>query len=362
MSELTPESFRKARFNWTLENQGGGTVEIDLTEEQAAGFTQPQRLIIRGERDWAGEILNLKRSGKPNEIGLPGSTVGWTASGIGLFHRLDYRIVRHDLAINDTADVIVEALLSEAQDNQFNGGMGMQMGSVSGTPYSRNRSYCVGVNIGDAIRELADQGRGFDHEIDADGNLNIWYGSRGVDTGRTLSETQCQSFDIELDTSELLTQVTAIADPSDPFGPRFHMSNIFENGHFLAFFYGRREVAIDTDIIANTHNNPDWEDELRAAGHGLLKQYRGGALTLHAMWTSNKAPWSMGDVWLGDIVSVELPDVFGGTQDMRVTDVTVTLEAMPPRGAQPPVYWIEYNFDALVTDLAVIDEDLDEAS
>src|SRR6185503_10156380 len=109
MSELTPESFRKARFNWTLENQGGGTVEIDLTEEQAAGFTQPQRLIIRGERDWAGEILNLKRSGKPNEIGLPGSTVGWTASGIGLFHRLDYRIVRHDLAVNDTAAVIVEA-------------------------------------------------------------------------------------------------------------------------------------------------------------------------------------------------------------------------------------------------------------
>jgi hypothetical protein len=363
MSELTPASFRTAQFRWTLENQGGAAIEVDLTQEQAALWVPPQRIIVRGEHDWIGEINHLERAGKPIEIGVGDNKVGWKVSGLGLFAaRLNKRIVRHDLVVNDTVDVIVEALLSEAQDNQFNGPMGLEMGSTIGSFATRRRGYCVGIRIGDAIRELASMDRGFDFEIDADGRLNMWAPNRGVDTGRTLSETQCQLFEPVLDTAEMLTNVTAIADPSDPFGPKYRMSRTAK-----AITYGRREDAIDTDIIALNEENPDWEDELYDVGRGLLRQYGGGFFTLHTRWDAHAAPWSLADVWLQDSVAVEMPDgpfrdALGDSVDMRVTEVMVTLEAMPPRGDRPPIYWVDYWWDALVRDIDMEDGDPDQES
>jgi hypothetical protein len=350
---FTPSVFRKMKLTWTVE--GPGSCEIDLpagepTTEWTPGLT---RIVVRGERDWAGEITNLSRTGSPDGE----YKVGWKASGLGLQHRLDYRVVRHDLVVNDEAAVIVEALLSEAQDNQYNGDMGLQMGTVDGTTVTRLRSYCVGVNIGEAINELASVARGFDWEVDADGNLNIWNNTRGVDTGRTLSETETERFEIDFDTSELLTNVTAIADPSDPFGPKYRMSRTAKADN-----YGRRELAIDTDVIAHNDDNPDWEQELYDAGRALLKTDGGGFLRVRTTWNSSKAPWSLSDVWLQDIVTIDLPDCVGGPQECRVTDVSVTLEPMPPRGEAPPVYWIEYGWDALVRDIDMEDGDPDQES
>ena len=164
----------------------------------------------------------------------------------------------------------------------------------------------------------------------------------------------CEDFEIELDTSDMLTTVTSIADPSDPYGPAFRLQRTGK-----AVDYGRREIAIDTDVIASTEENPDWEDELGDIGRGVLAKEGGGDLRLRTRWNSANAPWGLDDVWLQDRIPVTLPDWFGGEVDMRVTDVTVTVEPMPPRGAEDPVYWIEYGWDALVTDLIDGDPDQD---
>ena len=353
--DLSDAAFRMMRLVWTVDMGGSASAEIDLREDQVSAAWAPgfHRLIVRGPRDWAGDITQLSRSGSPDGE----YKIGYKASALGLVHRLDYRIVRHDLTVNDEAAVIVEALLSEAQDNQFNGNMGFTFGTVVGTTVTRRRNYCVGVGIGDAIRELAEVGRGFDWEIDPDGQLNIWNNTRGIDTGKTLAETDVQRWDIELDTSELLTNVTAIADPSDPFGPKYRMSRTA-----MADDYGRREVSIDTDVIAHNDDNPNWEDELYDAGRALLKVGGGGFLRLRAMWLSDRAPWPIGDVWLQDWVTVTLPAYFGGNTLMRCTDVAVTLEPMPPRGVDAPIYFVEYGFDALVTDLDITDGDPDQES
>lgn len=351
--ELSGAPFKSARLVWSVDMNGAATAEFDLLESQLAGWSPPSRIHVTGPRDWGGEVTRIERSGPPDERGK----VGWKASCLGHPHRLDYRVVRHDLVVNDEAAVIVEALLSEAQDNQFNGDMGFQMGTVSGTTVTRRKTYCVGVVIGDAIRELASIGRGFDWEIDADGNLNIWNRTRGVDTTLSLSENDCHDWQVSLDTSELLTNVTAIADPSDPFGPKFRMSRTAR-----AVDYGRREVSIDTDIIALNQENPDWEQDLYDVGGGLLKVQGGGFLTLRTVWLSNNAPWNFGDVWLQDRVTVDLPAVLGGPASMRCTDIAVTLEPMPPRegGDSAPIYWVEMGWDALVRDLDVTDGDPDQ--
>lgn len=349
---MTLRPFQRMRLVWTVENQGGGSAEIDIRTADVSTDWIPglHRIHIVGERDWGGELTRLERSGRPGDT-------HYKVSALGLASRLDYRVVRHDITVNDEAAVIVEALLSEAQDNQFNGEMGFQMGTVTGTTVTRRRSYCVGVNIGDAIRELAAIGRGFDWEVDADGNLNIWNNTRGVDTGITLDEEETEDWNIQFDTSELLTNVTAIADPSDPYGPKYRMVRTAR-----AIDYGRRETSIDTNIIALNEDNPGWEEEMYDACRAVLRVNGGGFLTLRTMWLSDRAPWTLGDVWLQDRITVTLPEWFGGDQVMRCTDVTVTLEAMPPRdnGALPPIHFIEYGFDALVEDFDIEEGDPDQ--
>ena len=364
MPEFLDTSFSSGRWNWTLESPGGGSAEVNLRWDQIVdGWATPKALVIRGERDWGGEVTRVEHGGDPND-----EKVEWTVSGLGFNTRLDKRIVRHDLVVNDEAAIIVEALLSEAQENQFNGNMNFTMGDVIGTTVSRRRGYCVGVNIGGAIKELASIRRGFSWEVDADRRLNIWNNTRGVETGRVLTREMCNEFHVVLDTSELLTNVTAIASASDPYGPKYRMSHLASAGpaNYTANDYGRRETSIDTDIIALNQKNPDWEQELYDAGRAILRVQGGGMLTLHTKWNSTIAPWSMADVWLEDIVTVEFSDedadIFGTSVDMRVTMVTVTVEPMPPtqQGTGPPVYWIEYDFDALIRDLDMEDGDPDQ--
>ncbi len=346
----TGQAFKSMRLVWSVEAGGAASAEIDILESQIGTiWTPPHRFVVNGPMDWGGEITNLARSGAPGEI-------TYKASALGHYHRLDKRIVRHDFVVNDAANVHVEALLSEAQDNQFNGDMGFTFGSATGTFPSRERAYCVGANIGDCIKELAAVGRGFDWELDAQGYLNMYGPSRGVDTGFTLADTDTHSWELELDTSELLTNVTALAHPSDPYGPKYRMSRTA-----MADNYGRREDTIETDVVALNEENPDWEQELYDAGHGLLKEMGGGLINLRTIWLSNNAPWNLGDVWLQDTVELVLPDFFGGNTFARCTDVTVTLDPMPTRpGGLAPIYWVEMGWDALVTDLDVEDGDPDQ--
>lgn len=357
------ESFESMKLTWSLENQGGGTCEIGLNSSMLASgdWAQPKRLIITGEKGWAGSLTHMDGGGRPSDVG-PTLKAGWKAAGVGLYSRLDYRIVRHTFVVHDNLNVIVAALLSEVQANQFNGNMGLSMGTVHGTFPSRLRSYCFGINVGDAIRELQTL-VGFDWEIDTTGALNIWADSRGTDLSatRTLRPSDCTEFYPSFDTQEMLTTVSALADPSDPYGPKHTLARTM-----LADDYGRKELAIETDVIADSDKNPDWEDELYRAAHALLKTDGGGQFTLRTVWPSSKAPWTLSNVWLNDIVSVDLTgttaaNVIPSPIKVRLTDVTVSLEPMPPRhGANVnPIYWTECNWQGIVQNLDITDGDPD---
>lgn len=346
-------TFQKMRLVWTVEAGGAASAEIDLRlTDISTVWTPPHRLYVAGPMDWGGEISQLAFEGPPSER----MQIGYKASGLGHNHRLDQRVVRHDFVVNDTVDVHVEALLSEAQDNQFNGDMGFHFGNPVGTFASKRRGYCVGVNIGDAIRELAQVKRGFDWEIDALGYLNLWGPERGTDTGLTISPSMVTNWGVTYDTSEMLTNATAIADSSDPFGPKYRMSRTAK-----ADTFGRREDTIDTQIIALNQKNPDWEQELYDAGDALLKERGGALVNLTISYLSDRAPWDLGAVWLQDTVSAELDDFFGGTQDMRCISVAVTLDPMPTRpGGLAPIYFVDMEFDAVVRDDDIIQGDPDQ--
>lgn len=337
---VTGAPFRSARVAWTVE--GPGSVEIDLREADVTDDWTPgnHRVVVNGDHDFTGYLTRLHRVGPPEEL-------VYSASALGLAYILDWRLVRHATTLVDDVDVIVEWLLDEAQ-TQLNGDMGFAMGTVVGTLPSRTRIYCFGVVIGEAIRELSHIGRGFDWEIAANGDLNVWADTRGVDTGLTLAEAQTNEWEIELDTSELITTVSAIGDPSQPFGPIHDMTRHVG----AAITYGRHEIVIDVDSTDH--------DELIDAARAELKVGGGGLLRLHVGWWSDRGPWDLGDVWLQDTVTVTLPDFFTGDQDMRCTDVAVSIEPMPPAGGGDPLYYVEQSFDALVTDIE--DGDPDEAS
>lgn len=349
--------FRSLKLTWSVENQGGGSCEVGLADTMVTtDWSQPKRIVVTGERGWAGSLTQVARSGPPAQVGRTGKA-GWTASGLGLYQRLDWRIVRHIFEVNSPLDVIVGNLLDECQVNQFNGDMGLSLGTVVGSLPIRRRAYCFAVKIGDAIRELA--AIGFDWEIDSNGELNIWDNTRGVYTGRTLTQSDCQGFDLSFDTAEMLTTETALADPSDPFGPRHDMARTA-----LADDYGRKEDVIETDIIADFDKNPNWQEELIKAADGVLRTNGGGHFNLRTTWPSKNAPWSLTDVWLQDRINVDLSgtvaaNVIPSPLRARLTDVTVTLETMPSRGALAPVYWVECNWDGLVEEVDVIPGDPD---
>jgi hypothetical protein len=330
-----------ARLVWTMEYGGSASAEIQIrNDDPSTTFTPPHRILVDGPVQWGGEISNWHQSGPPG-------AKEFRATAVGHIDRLKKRIVRHVYEVNDTMPVHVEALLSELQDNQYNGDMGFQFGDHHGGGYSsRLKAYCFGLNAFDAMTDLANQGHGFDWEIDAQGYLNMWAGRRGVNTGRTLDPEACHEVDIDFDSSEMVTTVTAFGDNSDPYGPRHTLVR-----NLTADDFGRRESVINTDIITLDEKNANWLADLEDAGRGVLHEYGGAQITLKTTWLSNNAPWNLGDVWLDDAVSVLLPDYFGGTTTMRVTDVTVTLEAMPPRtGGAAPIYWVEMGWDALIND------------
>jgi hypothetical protein len=336
---------------WTVEAGGAASAEIDIRpDDPSTVWTPPHRLLVTGPKDWGGEVYNFHRSGPPGDIAYVATAVGHTA-------RLDKRIVRHVYEVNDTVDVHVEALLSELQDNQFNGDMGFTFGDTHGTFAEKLKAYCFGLNAGDAIRELAAQGNGFDWEIDAQGYLNMWAPTRGIDTGLTLDPDTIHDFDIEFDSSDMVTTVTAFGDNSDPYGPRHTLVR-----NLTADNFGRRETVINTDIITLDEKNPNWLQDLEDAGRGVLKELGGAQITVKTSWLSNNAPWAFGDVWLQDSVTMLLPDYFGGDRDMRCTDVTVTLDPMPKRsmGTVAPIYFVEMGWDALIHDDDMLDGDPDE--
>jgi hypothetical protein len=324
--------FKTAQLRWT--SDGPGAFEIELLDEQVSDDWIPglHRIVIDldGIPQFAGYINRKERTGPPGAL-------AHRISGNGLAWILDWRLIHKPqvfAAIDEPVGDIAWALIDAVQ-SQVNGDMGFTQGTSVGTTVSRDRGYCDGSNVGEEIRELASIGRGFDYEIDANGAFNVWNNTRGQDLSGsvTLTEGDANGWDVALDTSDLVTSVSAYGSAEKPWGPQRVAVKTFQ-----AVTYGRREIPFDVDSTD--------EDELQDFATAQVAIQGGAQVMVRANWIEGRGPWSLGDVWLQDKVSVVLDSHNGGTQDMRCTDITVTLEPTPA-----DIWFIEQTFHAVVEDL-----------
>lgn len=334
----TDVEFKSLQIRWT--SDGPGAAEIDLAASHiSTDWTSGlHRVVINLDATpmFAGYVNRLTRSGPP-------AAYTYTASANGLAWILDWRMIHKpqvfaaiDTPVGETAWQLIDAVQS-----QINGDMGFTQGTTVGTTVSKDRGYCDGSNVGEEIRELASVGRGFDYEIDATGAFNVWNNSRGTDLSGslTLTEEDTNDWQVESDTSDLVTSVSAYGSAEKPWGPQRVPVKTF-----MADTYGRRELALDVDST-----NENYLEDAAAAQVAV----QGGAHNrVTASWIEGRGPWALGDVWLQDTVSVVLESWFGGTQDMRCTDVSVSLEPVPAE-----IVFIEQSFDTLITDITVEEEE-----
>jgi hypothetical protein len=310
----TATGFRSARVVWNLD--GPGSIDLTLRETDVTGGPWlPGRRRIRVKRLattwWTGFQTNLARSGRP-------AHERYTAAGLGLASALRYRVVHTAFFLEDDADQIAWALIDNAQD-QTDGSEGFTLGTTVGTPATRRRYYCEGDSVWDGIASLAERKtKGFDWEISPTGAFNVWIGGRGTDLSGSVSIAEADVLDwqVEEDTSSLLTYATAFGKT----GPDGQCDELWETRSAgTAATYGRREEVLDlTDV--------DDATELQDAADDLLRARGAAQRRLRVAWIDGAGPWAFGGVWLGDVVSAELEAVFGGTQDMRLITVAVSLE------------------------------------
>lgn len=310
----TDTAFRSARVAWSLD--GPGSVDISLREADvtAGPWLAGQRRIRvnrLGSPLWAGFQTNLSRGGRPSDI-------RYSVAGLGLASALRERIVHTAFFVTDTSDEIAWDLIAHAQA-QTDGSEGFTQGATTGTPATRNRYYCEGDNIYDAISSLAERkAKGFDWEISPTGAFNVWIGGRGTDLSGTYTLTEADVIDwvVEEDTSGLLTYATAFGMP----GPDGRCDEVWvTRSTSLKTTFGRREAVAELREVDSTAELEDAADDfLRARGAARRR--------LKVAWIDGQGPWAFGDVGLGDVVSAALETVFGGTQDMRCVTVAVSLE------------------------------------
>lgn len=310
--ELWP--FTSATFHWELD--GPGSVEVDLKKGTESDWLAGQRqLVLRDpateDRFWAGWLTALAQSGPPRGE-------KFRASGLGLASRLAKRIVHGDFSRQMAVATDTAWDLIEHAQAQTDGDMGFTFGTVEGTATTRSRDYCDGDDIGAAIDELADFATGgFDWEIDAYGAFNAWVGGRGDTTAESLAPGDVRGWGVENETDELITYATALADVQEACGDPVEVASDAGN----VALYGRLEDSISIDT--------DDSDELEDAALAEIESRMAGSLRLKVNWIEGheNSPWAFGAVWLGDVVpNVELRDVFGGPQDMRVVSITLSLE------------------------------------
>lgn len=342
-----------ARVGWVLSNPG--YIEVDLLPSMVSDLWTPGNHRLEACEGGVGlanrwqlcDLEHLSRSGGPDDP-------RYTASAIGVEARFEKRIVHHEWAGRMTRIEHLETLMEDLQVLQGGGDMGFS-NSVDGTTGGDiMASSCLGVVAADFINDLAGRGNGFDWDVDIYQDppvLTCYVPQRGGPIPiHTLTEANCQDLNIELDTQDLLTTVTALGEKSDPWGPRHNLARTS-----MGDVYGRREVVFDTDHGGNG-TAEEIRDELYEAAKEELQRRSGARLQVTATFIDGHedAPWTLGDVWLGDAVTLDLPSWFGGTIEGRCTEFNIELEpgSLAPTGeGVPGLEVLTYVFDALVEDI-----------
>jgi hypothetical protein len=310
-SVATNVPYQSARVSWSLEGAGSADIELRKTDISTSWAAGTRRILIKdgATSRFGGFVEHLSRSGGPDQE-------KYRAGALGLASVLERRVVHGDFTQTTVgACTIAWQLIAHAQ-GQTNGSHGFTLGTITGTQTSRTRHFCDGDSILEQIEELAalDPG-GFMWEISPAGVFNAWVGDRGSSSGLTLAESDAILFEIEAETSDLLTYVTALGQADEPCGAPLEIRS---SG--LVATYGRREATVDMESQSVSELDQLADQELKVRGRSRL--------SVKASWldAAGYRPWAFGTVWLGDTVSVTLPAWFGGTQTMRVVSIDLSLE------------------------------------
>lgn len=306
---LASAPWRTGRVSWALD--GPGALEVDLMEPDADDWLPGQRRVVvreDGVARWAGWLTRLASGGPPGGVRL-------TASSLGLASILAQRVVHGDFTKTATVATTIAWNLIQHIQAQTHGDLGFTLGSVSGTAPSRTRHFCDGDVVRELLDELAEhEPGGFDWEIDADGAFNAWVGGRGSVVGITIGRDGSQDWSVEAEYADVPTYVTVIGDAEEPCGAPLEIRS-----SSLAATYARREIVVDADSRD--------AGEMQTKGDGELRARTAARISTNATYvTEDKIPFAWDAVGLGDRVTIDHPDWFGGSQTMRCTGVDISLE------------------------------------
>lgn len=315
-------AFQTAAVSWSLD--GPGSFEADVFEPSSTDWLfGRRRVVVRDDADaaiWAGFLTRLTRAGNPGGL-------EYGVAGLGLASVLERAVVHGDFSKSSVvATTIIWDLIQHFQA-QANGAQGFTLGTVTGTAPARSRTYCDGDVIAERIAELAALYPGIEWEISAAGAFNAWVGGRGSASGLTLSEADAMSWEVEAEVVDLATYVTAIGEADEPCGAPLETRT---SAWSLPSTWGRREVVIDVDTTDG--------GELQARADSELEARSRARTRLQVSYESSRMPFAFGDLWLGDTATVTLPTIFGGSQTMRVIEVTASLE-------RPALVWVTYQLE-----------------
>lgn len=310
-TERLAAPFRSARVTWAAD--GTGALEIDLRQtDVAAGdwLWGRRRLLVKDSNEVAryqGWLDRLERGGSPG-------TVRFRAASRGLAAILDQRVVHGDFSEVDAAATDIAVALLGHIAAQTDDATGFTEGTITGEAPDLTRHFCDGDVISTALDDLATY---FAWEIDAAGKFNAWVGGRGTDLSDTITLSPTAAIDWSCigDVTEMATYCTGIGDyhGSQPCGPPLVVDFTPERVD-----YGRREVVITDDAEDEFTLEDKTAEELRARVASRIH--------LSTSWVEGHGPWAFGDVWIGDVVNAELGDEFGGDHDVRLINITASLE------------------------------------
>lgn len=314
--EAADAPFKSGRVTWALD--GSGALELNLRDSDAATgewLYGRRRVALKDPADvrqFQGWLDHFERGGTDK------LHPEYRAAVPGLAAILDFRAVHGDFSVveevaTDAAMAILDHIAAQTDDQT-----GFTLGTVTGVARTVTRYFCDGDLASALIKELAEtQDGGFAWEIGPNGELNAWVGGRGSDLSATVTLAPSDVIDWACigDVSQMATYATGLGerDEQSSCGPPLVVDFTDERTE-----YGRREVVVESETSSEDDMQGITEEELRARVASRT--------TLRTTWIEGYGPWDFGDVWLGDVVNVELGPEFGGDADMRLLSVSMTFE------------------------------------
>ena len=300
-----------------------------------AQFTMPGVIDLSGPAPETALVKELAtdvyvtRNGRPVFRGRVGTsaethandadTVQFTA--VDYRGLLDHRIIwpGSQLTFNATfppndESAIAWQMITDSQA-QAGGDLGITEGTGIGTTgVLRDRTYTAGVPLGQTLDELANLENGFEWEVDSNLAFNVFYPQRGRD--QTASQVLAYGRGLTAITSTVNTDAYANAVYYTGHQPETmpveELLGIFPPG------VGRWESQV-TD--PNVTLQATVEEQGQAALLTASQLDPAFTLTMSPAW------WEPGDIWLGDLVQVQVRD---GRLDVdvarRVVNIAITLD------------------------------------